>query len=122
MAGTARKDASPKRFELCSIFGGVISNFRARHLLKRRKECSGGISPSLSPWMNNVEHETFAMILLFGKRSLNVHATKRPMMLCTAARIELKAETRINPPTGYCAAKNTAGPLPRERPNKMICE
>lgn len=26
MAGTAKKEASPKRLELCSIFGGVTSN------------------------------------------------------------------------------------------------
>ena len=50
-------------------------------------------------------------LLLLGNRSLKVHATIRPTMLCTAARIDVKAETKIKPPTGYWAAKKTAGPL-----------
>mmetsp|Transcript_4815 Transcript_4815/g.5379 ORF Transcript_4815/g.5379 Transcript_4815/m.5379 type:complete len:89 (+) Transcript_4815:68-334(+) len=80
----------------------------------------GCYSNSLLPWMNKVEQLTLAIIRLFGKRSLKVQATTRPTMLCTAARMEVNAETRIKPPTGYCAAKKTAGPLPKDRPKRMI--
>eukprot|EP00438_Fugacium_kawagutii_P015527 Skav201968 [mRNA] locus=scaffold103:280505:280930:- [translate_table: standard] len=89
MAGTARNEASPKRFELCSIFGGVTKSFLARQRLKSLRECSAGISESASPWMNKVEQLTLAIIRLFGKRSLKVQATTRPTMLCTAARMEV---------------------------------
>ena len=34
-------------------------------------------------------------------RSVKVQATARPMMLCTAALMELKAETRIRPDRGF---------------------
>ena len=47
--------------------------------------------------------------LLLGKRSVNVQAKTRPTMLCTAALMLLKAETRIRPPTwwgGTCLEPN----------------
>jgi hypothetical protein len=37
----ARNEASPKRFELCSILDGVTSNFRARHRLTRLRWTGG---------------------------------------------------------------------------------
>lgn len=81
IAGTAKNDASLNRFELCSIFGGVIKSLRARHLRKSRREWSTGIRPSQEPWIRSVAQETLPIILMLGKRSRNVKANARPTIL-----------------------------------------
>jgi hypothetical protein len=121
--GTERKSGRSNKFELCSIWLGVTSNFLEVQPSKSLAECIMGTMLSIMPWMSNTGDTTCLIMRWFMNRLPNVMVDSFWPRYCLATSdTEVNALIKITPATGNFEARKSAGPLPIDRPIKTIRE
>mmetsp|Transcript_82350 Transcript_82350/g.229198 ORF Transcript_82350/g.229198 Transcript_82350/m.229198 type:complete len:305 (+) Transcript_82350:570-1484(+) len=117
--GPRRYASFSKRSELCSMSGGATRRFREVQASKSCCPWRWGIVLSWRPWTIRHGDRTCEMRSPLGNRS-RTRPAAAPMYSRQSSRTERKGQMRTRPAKRCFTDSATAGPVPMERPMRMM--